>query len=250
MMKKTLLASSIALAVGMASVNTIADDDFYMEDTGEINTVKEGATFGAAAIIGGIVAGPIGVMAGAAGGALLGKELTKAEDYDLTLEDLKEKEIELANVNLEMIALKNQLASLHNDKNKIESDLFQGIVFNDLEFQLLFHTGNDTLDEEAMRRLDNLADFLKRNPDLNIRLHGHADPRGTDGYNNVLAQHRAINVQSALEFYGIASDRVERYSYGANKSTAIKGDLDAYALERKVTVQIIPEAETDYAVID
>lgn len=244
-MKKTLLASSIALAVSMASINTMADDDFYMEDTGEINTVKEGATFGAAAIIGGIVAGPIGAIAGAAGGALLGKELTKAGEYDLTLEDLKEKEIELANINLEMIALKNQLASLQNDKSEIE-----GFVFNDLEFQLLFHTGNDTLGEEAMRRLDNLADFLKRNPDLNIRLHGHADPRGTDGYNNVLAQHRALNVQSALEFYGVEAERVERYSYGANKSTAIKGDLDAYALERKVTVQIVPESDSDYAFAD
>jgi len=245
MMKKTLLASSIALAVTMASINTVADDEFYMDDTGEINTIKEGTTFGAAAIIGGIVAGPIGAIAGAAGGVLLGKELSKADNYDVTLESLKGKEIELANINLEMIALKNQLATLQNDKNDIE-----GLVFNDLEFQLLFHTGNDTLDEEAMRRLDNLAKFLKRNPDLNIRLHGHADPRGTDGYNNVLAQHRAINVQNALEFYGVEAERLERYSYGANKSKAIKGDLDAYALERKVTVQIVPEPDSDYALID
>lgn len=245
MMKKTLFASSIALAVGLASTHASADDNFYSEDTGEITTIKEGATFGSAAIIGGIVAGPLGAMAGAIGGVLLGKELSKVDKYDLAMENLKDKEIDLAAINLEMIALKNQLASLQTHKNEIE-----GLVINDLEFQLLFHTGNDTLDEEAMRRLDNLAYFLKRNPELKIRLHGHADPRGTDGYNNVLSQHRAINVQNALTFYGVKPERVERYSYGANKSTAIKGDIDAYALERKVTVQIIPKLENEYAVTD
>ncbi|MFT6389507.1 MAG: outer membrane protein OmpA-like peptidoglycan-associated protein [Cellvibrionaceae bacterium] len=251
MMKKTLLASSIALAVGMASNNVRADDnfyadnEFYSEGTAEIPTVKEGVVFGSAAIVGGIVAGPLGAMVGAIGGAILGKELNKADQYEFASEGLEEKTGELSNINLEMLALKTQLATLQNHKNEIE-----GLVINELEFQLLFHTGNDTLDEEAMRRLDNLAYFLKLNPKLNVRLHGHADPRGTDGYNNVLSQHRAINVQNALAFYGVERERVERYSYGANKSTAMKGDADAYALERKVTVQIITENVDEFAVVD
>jgi len=249
MMKKTLIASSIAAAVGMTSVSVIADDnfyaanEFYSEDTAEITTIKEGVTFGAAAIVGGIVAGPIGAMAGAIGGVLVGKQLSKADQYELAAEGLEVKLGELATKNLEMIALKNQLAVLHNHK-------IEGLVINDLEFQLMFHTGSDTLDEEAMRRLDSLAYFLKHNPELNIRLHGHADPRGTDGYNSVLSQHRALNVQNALMSYGVEAKRVARYSYGANKSTAIKGDVDAYALERKVTVQIVYENDNEFAVVN
>lgn len=245
-MKKLLVTTSIALAIGAASNHTLAASDIYQYDSGEINTAKEGVAFGSTAIIGGLVAGPVGAVIGAVGGAFLGKELTKADDYNLAKQDLKEKEVELAGVNTEITALKNQLAVLQDHNEQIEN-----LAVNDLEFHLLFHTGNDTLNEEAMTRLDSLADFLKKNPELSVRLHGHADPRGSDGYNNVLSQHRALNVQNALEFYGVETERLERYSYGANKSTAIKGDLDAYALERKVTVQIINESTQDeFAIVD
>lgn len=248
-MKKTLLASSLTLALSTSSITLMANefdaDSMHDENNAEITTIKEGAAFGASTIIGGIVGGPIGAIAGAIGGTFLGKELSKADEYTAAVSQLKKKEQQISAVELEMLALKNQLANLQHEKHEIE-----GLVFNELELQLLFHTGNDTLDAATMQRLDKLAAFLKRNPELSIRLHGHADPRGTEGYNNVLAEHRALNVQNALTFYGVDAERVERYSYGANKSTAIKGDLDAYALERKVTIQIIPPAENDYATID
>ena len=101
-----------------------------------------------------------------------------------------------------------------------------------------WQTGNDSLSESIVQRLDDLADFLHKNPELNIRLHGHADPRGTDEYNNVLSMHRAINVQKQLESRGIDASRIERYFYGADQSVAAKGDFDSYALERRVTIQV------------
>ncbi len=246
-MNKTLLASGIALALMTSSAHLMAEegyeDEDYLTNTAEINTVKGGVTFGTAAIVGGIVAGPLGVMVGAIGGTFLAEELDKAEEYDIAMAETKAASMELAGAEMEISVLKNQVEQLQQESNQQHDLAVKSPYLENLEFQLLFHTGNDTLSEESMRRLDSLASFLKSNPELNVRLHGHADPRGTDGYNNILSLHRALNVQNALEFYGVDPERLERYSYGADKSIAPKGDLDAYALERRVTVQIVNPQE-------
>ena len=57
-------------------------------------------------------------------------------------------------------------------------------------------------------------------------------------YNNVLSDQRALTVQTALEKSGIDSYRIERRAFGADKSQAINGDYEAYAMERRVDIEI------------
>ena len=89
MMKKTLLATSIALAVSAASIQTFAEEGYpdQIDSTGEITTVKKGTPFGVASIIGGLLAGPIGVMAGGIGGSALGDQLDKADKYEVAIDE-------------------------------------------------------------------------------------------------------------------------------------------------------------------
>lgn len=58
------------------------------------------------------------------------------------------------------------------------------------------------------------ADYLKQNPDLRLRLEGHADERGSADYNMVLGQRRADSVRDVLAGFGVAASRVETMSYG------------------------------------
>lgn len=107
-----------------------------------------------------------------------------------------------------------------------------------LELQILFHTGVDTLSTRGIKKIAVLSEFLLAHPSLSIRLTGHADPRGTDEYNNVLSEHRALSVQHELENHGVASDRIERRAYGALQSHSPKGNYAAYAQDRRVDIEV------------
>ncbi|MGD8697081.1 MAG: OmpA family protein, partial [Gammaproteobacteria bacterium] len=91
---------------------------------------------------------------------------------------------------------------------------------------------------ESDVRLDGLARMLEENPDVKIRLDGYADPRGESAANLELSGERVGSVREALTARGIAADRIESHAHGAGRSEAATGDLDAYALERRVRVRL------------
>src|SRR5690606_6553986 len=107
-----------------------------------------------------------------------------------------------------------------------------------MTFQILFATGDDTLSELDLQRVRILADHLQANPALHVTLEGHADPRGTDEYNNVLSQERAKAVKEALEKSGVDGRRITYTGHGDRFSSAAKGDEEAYRQERRVDVTL------------
>ena len=238
-MKNVLIATTIAALAG-ASMNTLA-----VESPEKPVTLKQEASVGVGAIIGGILGGPVGFLIGTMGGAVMGEQLNKADNYDVAQAELLETQQDLLGLQTETHALKQQLALSREQQQSLYEQSLAG-----LEFQVLFHTGDDRVVDSTLSSLDQLANFLQRYPTLSVRLHGYADPRGTEEYNNVLAMHRAINVQQALEERGVDSSRIQRYSYGADQSTAGQGDLDAYALERRVTIEVINEENNVAAIKD
>src|SRR5690606_14699506 len=80
--------------------------------------------------------------------------------------------------------------NLEEKNQKLEQ--MKKAVTNKLEFQVLFATGEDSLSSQDSKRIKSLATYLMNNPELKVRLDGHADPRGTDEYNNVLSEERAL----------------------------------------------------------
>ena len=51
-------------------------------------------------------------------------------------------------------------------------------------------------DEQA--KITQLAEYIKQNDGLVVRLDGHADPRGSDPYNMKLSERRVTAVKKAL----------------------------------------------------
>jgi outer membrane protein OmpA-like peptidoglycan-associated protein len=107
-----------------------------------------------------------------------------------------------------------------------------------IETEILFRTGASAIEPESDSRLDRLARTLTENPDLKIRLDGHTDPRGESSSNLELSGDRVGSVREALTARGIAADRIESHAHGASRSEAATGDLDAYALERRVRIRL------------
>ena len=224
-MKKLAIATSIALATS----GSVAPASAGETATG----LKQGAIFTTSTIAGAAAAGPVGFILGALGGAYLGEQVKKADQAELT-------ELELAEHKMQVAQLQTQLAQADSKVGELSQ-----LALDKLEFQVLFHTGADQLTERAQARVAALADFLRQHPGLSVRLTGFADPRGTDEYNNVLSDHRARAVQDALQALGVEDYRIARQAFGADRSMAPKGDYEAYAMERRVDIEIFDPAMGD-----
>lgn len=70
--------------------------------------------------------------------------------------------------------------------------------------------------------------------DKNMRLVGHADPRGTEEYNMGLGQRRAASVAGYLEGAHLAQERMETSSRGELDATGT--DEETWAKDRKVQI--------------
>jgi len=230
--QKIIAISSLVIA------STIAPLSQAME-----TEAKQGASFFTSTILGAVVGGPVGFMLGAIGGAYMGEQIKKADALEDQKGLLNGAEVALSKSQETIARLEQELLAAENEVVDM-----QQLAVDNLKFQVLFKTGQDELSARGKNKVQALANFLKQSPDLLVRLNGHADPRGTDKYNNVLSDFRAQNVESDLVAAGIEANRIERQAHGAQASIAPKGDLEAYAMERRVNIEIInPTLQQDLA---
>jgi peptidoglycan-associated lipoprotein len=78
------------------------------------------------------------------------------------------------------------------------------------------------------------ADYLAANPQVVVRLEGHADERGTREYNLGLGENRANSVRSLMMAQGVADNQMVVVSYGEERPTAFDNTDEAMALNRRV----------------
>lgn len=195
--------------------------------------LKQGTAFTTGSVLGAMVGGPIGMLVGALGGVYVAEQIKQVDEQEDLAMALAHSEQQVEILSTELSA-RNQMLSAQ----EAQMDELQALALDQLQLQVLFHTGSDVLTEQGAAQVESLAKFLTKNPELAIQLNGHADPRGTDEYNNVLSHYRAISVQQVLEGAGVAPDRIAVSAFGAGQSKAQRGDLEAYALERRVDITI------------
>ena len=74
---------------------------------------------------------------------------------------------------------------------------------------------------------------------LKVEVGGHADERGSDGYNEDLAEHRATRVRDMLVQAGVANDRLSVASYGESMPLNPGHDEAAWSVNRRVEIKIV-----------
>lgn len=77
------------------------------------------------------------------------------------------------------------------------------------------------------------ANYLKSNSDVGIRVDGHCDERGTEGYNDSLGERRAAALREALIGLGANPNLVITRSLGEREPAASGHDESAYAQNRR-----------------
>lgn len=97
-----------------------------------------------------------------------------------------------------------------------------------------FETAKWNLSETAMSRIQNVAEQLKVDDELKLKIDGHCDERGTDAYNQVLSEKRALAVRNTLVKMGIDKKRLTVEGFG-RKRTLVKGHSEkVYSHNRRV----------------
>ena len=78
-----------------------------------------------------------------------------------------------------------------------------------------------------------VASYLKSNSDVAVRVDGHCDERGTEGYNDALGERRASALREALIGLGANANLVVTRSMGERAPVATGSDESAFAQNRR-----------------
>ncbi len=105
-----------------------------------------------------------------------------------------------------------------------------------VERVVYFDTDKSIVIEKYKADLDELADYLKANPDMRISVSGHTDSRESESYNMALSDRRATYVCNYLVKKGIKKSRFDKYFYGKSKPVASNDTPEGMALNRRVEI--------------
>ena len=98
---------------------------------------------------------------------------------------------------------------------------------------IYFDFDSDQISQDYMDLIAHHGKYLAKNPDMRVRLEGHADERGTREYNIALGNRRAQTVQRLISFQGVSPNQVSVVSYGEEKPVALGHDDEAWRLNRR-----------------
>ena len=89
---------------------------------------------------------------------------------------------------------------------------------------ILFEFNKAVLDTVSYFELEKLSEFLTKNKNLNLEIHGHTDSKGEKNYNLNLSEKRAASVYQFLIKKGINSERMSHKGFGEEKPISKNDD--------------------------
>ncbi|MBN1915115.1 MAG: OmpA family protein [Parachlamydiales bacterium] len=110
--------------------------------------------------------------------------------------------------------------------------------------QGIFKTIHFTTDDHVIRSREDLmvvsriANFLKKNPKMNVTIEGHCDERASAAYNLALGTRRANHVRVLLIKQGIDFHRIYTISYGKERPAAMGHSGEDWHQNRRVEFKI------------
>ncbi len=186
--------------------------------------------------VGAAAGGPIGAIVGAAAGAWVGDRYHKQEVAKKELAtDLSQSQTRQTQLSKNVVELNSSLAEVRAKSEKLDLALKNT---DELQADVSFRTNDDSIGAQAMSPLLKIGALAASMPDTKVRVSGYADPRGSEEVNDALSRRRAAAVAAVLEKAGLPKDRMIVEGHGKSESTAVDGDLDGYAVERKGTVRL------------
>lgn len=201
--------------------------------------------------VGAAAGGPIGAMVGVVAGAWLGDRYHRqsaanhalaAQNHDLAAQNrdltasLGRSEEDRRGLAGKLDLTTQSLAATQAQQVDLDRTVQ---LSDDIETDVGFKTADASINDlqmPALRKIGALAASLPSG--AKVRIDGYADPRGAATFNDDLSLRRAQAVALTLEKAGCPQERVVIAAHGSAQSTSPRGDLDAYAFDRRVTVRL------------
>ncbi len=186
---------------------------------------------GIGALVGGLVGGPVGALVGAAGGAFFAEQNA---GKDRTIGNLQGK----------LDEHESELALLKSDFERTQVAMTGEVRIlrpgpdTPISLSVYFRTDTDTIEESLRPHLSKLGVYLKAYPDLEVRLDGYSDRRGSADYNLALSRRRIGAIRQILEDEGVAPARIRENAFGEHRAKAHVGDPDAMVFDRAVIIRV------------
>ena len=99
---------------------------------------------------------------------------------------------------------------------------------------IYFEFDSAKLTSESIGILETHGNFIAGNGEVDVRLEGHADERGSREYNIALGDRRAQSVRRVLLFQGASVDQVDTVSYGEEQPVMSGHSEEAWSKNRRV----------------
>jgi len=107
-----------------------------------------------------------------------------------------------------------------------------------LRQMVFFDYDESEIEPAAERVLRRKARILRANPQVELRVAGHADERGSTEYNLALGSRRAESVVQFFVNFGLDQDRFSTVSYGEERPLVDESNEEAWAQNRRVEFEI------------
>jgi peptidoglycan-associated lipoprotein len=102
-----------------------------------------------------------------------------------------------------------------------------------LQERVFFDYDESEIRDDAAAALRRKVAILRASPQVQIRIEGHCDERGTNEYNQALGNRRAESIRQFLTGFGLSESRFEIVSYGEERPVAQGSDEAAWARNRR-----------------
>jgi outer membrane protein OmpA-like peptidoglycan-associated protein len=230
-------------ALGLALGGCVALPAYAGDPAGDVGQGSKQADIGVVTgfTVGALAAGPAGAVVGAGVGALIGDRYHRQAQTSAALtQALDRSEAARAALVHDVAQLDSSLAQARATGEQLDQRLRHT---DELGLDVSFRTDDDSVTVQFMSPLLKFGALAASMPQAQLCIAGYADPRGSAAWNDQLSLRRAENVAAVLTAAGMPRERMTVEAHGKSESTSTAGDLDAYALERRVTVRLqLPSA--------
>jgi len=98
---------------------------------------------------------------------------------------------------------------------------------------IYFAFDSDRIQASERAKLEDAAEYMKKNQTVGMIIEGNCDERGTAEYNRALGERRALAIRTYLIGLGVQENRFQTISYGSERPAVLGHNEEAWAKNRR-----------------